>query len=97
MSQVTVNDAVSQALAEEMRRDPRVLMMGEGVATKRQDLVREFGAERVRNAPLAEAIIAAQEREIAEMQAWQPAPPVTTPPAAPAATTTPASPEAAAN
>jgi pyruvate dehydrogenase E1 component beta subunit len=41
-----------------MRRDPRVVMFGEGVATKRQDLVREFGAGRVRNTPLAEAIIA---------------------------------------
>ena len=41
-----------------MRRDPRVVMFGEGVATKRHELVAEFGAERVRNTPLAEAIIA---------------------------------------
>ncbi len=41
-----------------MRRDARVLMFGEGVATKRHDLVAEFGAERVRNTPLAEGIIA---------------------------------------
>ena len=47
-----------QALAEEMRRDPRVLMFGEGVATKRHDLLAEFGAARVRNTPLAEGIIA---------------------------------------
>ncbi len=58
MLNLTVNDAVSQALAEEMRRDPRVLMFGEGVATTRQDLVAEFGPARVRNTPLAEAIIA---------------------------------------
>lgn len=58
MTQMTVNDAVAQALAEEMRRDPRVLMFGEGVATKRRDLVAEFGAQRVRNTPLAEGIIA---------------------------------------
>lgn len=58
MQNLTVNDAVSQALAEEMRRDPRVLMFGEGVATKRRELLTEFGAERVRNTPLAEAIIA---------------------------------------
>ena len=57
MSQVTVNEAINQALAEEMRRDPRVLMFGEGVATKRYDLVKEFG-QRVRNTPLAEGIIA---------------------------------------
>ena len=58
MSQITANEAVGQALAEEMRRDSRVLVFGEGVATKRQDLLREFGPERVRNTPLAEAIIA---------------------------------------
>jgi pyruvate dehydrogenase E1 component beta subunit len=58
MSRVTVNDAIGQALAEEMRRDARVLMFGEGVATKRPELVREFGKQRVRNTPLAEGIIA---------------------------------------
>lgn len=58
MSRMTVAEALHQALREEMLRDPRVLLMGEGVATKRPDLVRDFGAERVRNTPLAEAIIA---------------------------------------
>jgi pyruvate dehydrogenase E1 component beta subunit len=55
---MTVNEAIGQALAEEMRRDSRVLMFGEGVATKRGDLVAEFGKLRVRNTPLAEGIIA---------------------------------------
>lgn len=58
MSQITVHDALGQALAEEMRRDARVLMFGEGVATKRGELLAEFGAARVRNTPLAEGIIA---------------------------------------
>src|SRR5688500_18966766 len=58
MREMTVNDAISLALAEEMRRDASVLMFGEGVATKRLDLVKEFGAKRVRNTPLAEGIIA---------------------------------------
>jgi pyruvate dehydrogenase E1 component beta subunit len=58
MQTLTVNDALTQALAEEMRRDPRVLMFGEGVATKRHDLLAEFGPARVRNTPLAEGIIA---------------------------------------
>ncbi|MFT3922083.1 MAG: pyruvate dehydrogenase complex E1 component subunit beta [Myxococcales bacterium] len=58
MQQVIVNDAISQAIAEEMRRDGRVMMFGEGVATKRHDLVQEFGQSRVRNTPLAEGIIA---------------------------------------
>jgi pyruvate/2-oxoglutarate/acetoin dehydrogenase E1 component len=58
MTQVNMLDAVSAALAEEMRRDPRVLMFGEGTATKNPKLVAEFGATRVRNTPLSEAIIA---------------------------------------
>jgi pyruvate dehydrogenase E1 component beta subunit len=58
MTNITVNEAIGQALAEEMRRDPRVVMFGEGVATKRSDLVNEFGNLRVRNTPLAEGIIA---------------------------------------
>ena len=58
MPQMTVNQAIADALAEEMRRDPRVVIFGEGVATKRHELVAEFGPKRVRNTPLAEAIIA---------------------------------------
>jgi pyruvate/2-oxoglutarate/acetoin dehydrogenase E1 component len=58
MTQITVNEAIAQALAEEMRRDSRVVMFGEGVATKRPELVDEFGKQRIRNTPLAEAIIA---------------------------------------
>lgn len=58
MTRMTIAEALHQALREEMQRDSRVLLMGEGVATKRPDLVRDFGAERVRNTPLAEAIIA---------------------------------------
>jgi pyruvate dehydrogenase E1 component beta subunit len=56
--EMTVNDAISAALAEEMRREPTVLIFGEGVATKRPDLLGEFGGARVRNTPLAEGIIA---------------------------------------
>src|SRR5687767_3541071 len=55
--QATVNEAISLALTEEMGRDPRVVMFGEGVATKRPDLVKAFGGRRVRNTPLAEGII----------------------------------------
>ncbi|MBS0329052.1 MAG: alpha-ketoacid dehydrogenase subunit beta, partial [Proteobacteria bacterium] len=58
MTRMTTEQAIHQALAEEMQRDERVLLMGEGVATKRPDLVQDFGAARVRNTPLAEAIIA---------------------------------------
>src|SRR4051812_21400058 len=58
MATISVTEAIGQALAEEMRRDDRVVMFGEGVATKRVDLVQEFGPKRVRNTPLAEGIIA---------------------------------------
>jgi pyruvate dehydrogenase E1 component beta subunit len=58
MREITVNQAIAEAIAEEMRVDPRVIMFGEGVATKRQELVTEFGRGRVRNTPLAEGIIA---------------------------------------
>jgi len=58
MTEITVNQAIADAIAEEMRLDPRVLMFGEGVATKRRELVSEFGNVRVRNTPLSEGIIA---------------------------------------
>src|SRR5512144_2083169 len=58
MKTITPYDAIGEALAEEMRRDATVLAFGEGIATKRHDLVKEFGAARVRNTPLAEGIIA---------------------------------------
>ncbi|HCZ13068.1 MAG: 2-oxoisovalerate dehydrogenase subunit beta [Candidatus Accumulibacter phosphatis] len=54
----TPYETIAAAIAEEMRRDPTVLMFGEGVATKRHDLLSEFGSARIRNTPLAEAIIA---------------------------------------
>jgi hypothetical protein len=41
-----------------LRAKPARIMFGEGVATKRNSLVEEFGAQRVRNTPLAEGIIA---------------------------------------
>ena len=58
MTILTMNDALDSAVAEEMRRDGRVMIFGEGVATKRTALLTEFGPERVRNTPLSEGIIA---------------------------------------
>jgi pyruvate/2-oxoglutarate/acetoin dehydrogenase E1 component len=55
---MTPDQAITAALAEEMRRDPSVITFGEGVATKGYKLVEEFGGKRVRNTPLAEGIIA---------------------------------------
>jgi pyruvate dehydrogenase E1 component beta subunit len=58
MSVMTLNDAINAALAEEMRRDARVMMFGDGAALKHRNLQTEFGIHRVRNTPLAEAIVA---------------------------------------
>jgi pyruvate dehydrogenase E1 component beta subunit len=58
MTTLTPYEAIELALAEEMARDPRVLLFGEGMATKHRALVERFGAARVRNTPLAEGIIA---------------------------------------
>jgi len=58
MKTLTAEQAITEALVEEMRHDDRVITFGEGVATKHYKLVEEFGAKRVRNTPLAEGIIA---------------------------------------
>jgi pyruvate dehydrogenase E1 component beta subunit len=57
---VTVRDALRDAMAEEMRRDPDVFLMGEEVAQYQgaykvsRDLVQEFGDKRVIDTPITE-------------------------------------------
>lgn len=59
--EITLGQAVREALAEELRRDPRVLVMGEDIAEAGHPfkvltgLVDEFGAERVLDTPISEA------------------------------------------
>ena len=61
MSRKTYAMAIRDTLAEEMRRDNRVFVMGEdvelagGVFGCTRDLYKEFGVERVRNTPISEA------------------------------------------
>ncbi|MFL6776714.1 MAG: biotin/lipoyl-containing protein, partial [Sphingomicrobium sp.] len=56
----TVRDALRDAMAEEMRRDDRVFVMGEEVAEYQgaykvtQELLQEFGAKRVVDTPITE-------------------------------------------
>ena len=66
MHQITMGQAVQQALAEEMRRDPDIFIAGEGVGVGIHEspvmptfgLLREFGPERVKDTPVSEAAIA---------------------------------------
>ena len=64
MVTLSVREALRDAMAEEMRRDDRVFVMGEEVAQYQgaykvtQGLLDEFGPERVIDTPLAEALIA---------------------------------------
>ena len=57
----TVREALRDAMAEEMRRDPDVFLMGEEVAEYQgaykvsQNLLEEFGADRVIDTPITEA------------------------------------------
>jgi pyruvate/2-oxoglutarate/acetoin dehydrogenase E1 component/TPP-dependent pyruvate/acetoin dehydrogenase alpha subunit len=61
--QIPYWQAINEALREEMRRDPRVLVMGEdiglygGAYGVTRGLIEEFGAERVRDTPISEAAI----------------------------------------
>ncbi len=64
MSEMTYGQAVHSALQEEMRRDPRVFLLGEDIGVYggafgvTQGLLEEFGEERVRDTPISEAAIA---------------------------------------
>src|SRR5678815_2479907 len=59
--EITFAQAINEALAEEMRRDPRVFVIGEDVAEAGtpfkvlSGLVAEFGAQRVIDSPISEA------------------------------------------
>jgi pyruvate dehydrogenase E1 component beta subunit len=59
--EITFAEAIREALAEEMRRDPRVFIMGEDVAEAGTPfkvllgLVEEFGTDRVIDTPISEA------------------------------------------
>jgi pyruvate dehydrogenase E1 component beta subunit len=66
MQQITMGQAIQQALAEEMRRDASVFLAGEGIGVGIHEspvmptfgLLREFGPERVKDTPVSEAAIA---------------------------------------
>src|SRR6201990_3132212 len=59
--ELTLAEAVKEAIAEEMRRDPRVFILGEDIAEAGHPfkvltgLVEEFGPQRVLDTPISEA------------------------------------------
>jgi pyruvate dehydrogenase E1 component beta subunit len=63
MARITMREAISQALWEEMERDPKVFIMGEevgvwgGTYAVTKGFYDHFGPERVRDTPIAEAAI----------------------------------------
>jgi len=63
MAEIMYREALNSAIAEEMRRDPLVFVMGEGIAQRggsykvTEGLLDEFGAARVIDTPLSEATI----------------------------------------
>ncbi|MEY2866486.1 MAG: hypothetical protein RIQ43_512 [Pseudomonadota bacterium] len=64
MAAITLIEALTQAMAYEMRRDPSVLVLGEdvgvngGVFRATSGLIQEFGADRILDTPLDETTIA---------------------------------------
>lgn len=60
MAKITYRTALNQAIAEEMRRDPKVFMMGEevgryhGAYKVSQGLLEEFGEKRILDTPISE-------------------------------------------
>jgi acetoin:2,6-dichlorophenolindophenol oxidoreductase subunit beta len=62
MSKLFFREALARAMAEEMERDPRVILMGQDIAAhggsyaETRGLFERFGPSRVRNTPVAEAV-----------------------------------------
>jgi pyruvate dehydrogenase E1 component beta subunit len=63
MARITMREAISQALWEELERDPRVFIMGEevgvwgGTYAVTKGFYDHFGAERIRDTPISESAI----------------------------------------
>jgi pyruvate dehydrogenase E1 component beta subunit len=63
MARITMREAISQALWEEMERDPNVFILGEevgvwgGTYAVTKGFYDHFGPDRVRDTPIAEAVI----------------------------------------
>ena len=84
MAKLSYSQAIRETIAQEMRRDERVFVMGEdveklgGVYGCTRDLYKKFGTERIRNTPISESAIIGSAlgaactgmRPIAELMYW---------------------------
>ena len=61
MAKQRLTNAVNEGLAEEMRRDPKIILFGEDVEVSMTGdtigLLDEFGRDRIRNTPICEATL----------------------------------------
>ena len=63
MSEITYAQAIKDAMSEEMRRDPKVFLLGEDIGAYggafgvTRGMLEEFGPERIRDTPISEAAI----------------------------------------
>ncbi|MEM3421048.1 MAG: alpha-ketoacid dehydrogenase subunit beta, partial [Candidatus Hadarchaeum sp.] len=63
MKEISMRDAIREALWEEMERDPNVFLIGEDIGVMGNifgitaDFIKKFGKERVRDTPLSESAI----------------------------------------
>jgi hypothetical protein len=78
MVEMTVRQALNEAMAEEMRRDPDIFLMGEEVAEYNgaykvsQGLLDEFGAKRVVDTPITEHAFAGVDVELIDLRTLRP-------------------------
>lgn len=63
MNEITYAQAIKDAMSEEMRRDPKVFLLGEDIGVYggafgvTRGMLEEFGPERIRDTPISEAAI----------------------------------------
>ena len=63
MSEMIIREAISKGLREALDNDDRVLLMGEDIGTYKgsyavtRGFLEDFGADRVRDMPIAESVI----------------------------------------
>jgi len=55
MKTMLFSQAIDDALAQAMARDPRIILLGEDIQLMQRALLVRFGSKRVRNTPISES------------------------------------------